>query len=201
MDDVRKFFRIMSGIVGLIDEIASDEFILFAGVFFFVEEDRRLLFFFVFFEDFFTDFPVIDEDIIDRFFSGVLLDHIDEVFHAEVIRLTVLRHDVADIDDLRTSLTECLTHAVSEEIWDDTRIEIARSEDDVVTIDDDLASLRVDVIFSHDKCFAYRYRGIMLRLVDICLSDDSLSILELDTELDVLRRHGDDFPLDIEHVG
>lgn len=52
----------------------------------------------------------IHEYVIDLALSDVFLDDIHEILHLEIVRLPVLGHDIADIDDLRVGVVDRLPY-------------------------------------------------------------------------------------------
>lgn len=182
--------------------IAFDDFVGFVSKFGKVGNLYGLLVFEfpVSFDESFSNRCVIDENIINSMLSDIFLDNSDEILDLEVIRLSMFCHDIAYIEYLRIWFVDGLSNTIDEEIGDDARIEIARTDDDIIRIEQSLSGSWIEFAATDKERIADREIRIVLRDIDIGLSDDLRAIFEGDAELDVIECHRDDFPSDIEHL-
>lgn len=180
--------RVMADVVLVIDDIALEDFIrlrLKESSFFDFER------FFIFFclilrDDFFADMTVIYDHVVEFSRVDVVLDRIDEINNFHIGRLATLRHRVTDIDDLGLGFIKGFTHPSGEEVRDDTRIEISRSNDDIVSIQDSLSCSRIEGSgIAFEPCLddilvdiMRSSSGIFIRYVDIFFSDDHCTVFK-----------------------
>lgn len=142
---------------GSIDEITLDDFISFAferGVIFDFE-GFFALFSFIACHDVLGDFAVIRDDIVELPGIDIALDRIDEVDDFHIRRLTTLRHRIYDVDDLPGRRMEGFAHSFTEEIGYYSRIEVSRSDDDIVGILYRFTGTRIEIPFIADEPSVY----------------------------------------------
>ena len=134
---------------------------------------------------------------VDRAASRMLHNRLRMHGGCIAVRLTGLRHDIADVDLECAALSELLRDAIHEKIRHNARIEAAGTED--------------DRIGGADRLKRGRYRGNILRieahaanapghLRDVGLPLDYRSILENRIEAHGLLRGGKYAPLDGENL-
>lgn len=163
---------------------------------------------FVFFYDLIGYDAIIHDHVVELSGVDIFLDSIYEVDHFHIRRLTTFGHSIADIDDLRMTPSEGSSHTDTEEIRDECREKISRSEDDIVCFEESLLSVRIQISYFTDEPgiddilvdIMGSREVIFRRDIDIFLSDDLCSIFESYREVDIFERHGDDSPLHIEHL-
>jgi hypothetical protein len=91
---------------------------------------------FIFGDDLFWYGTIIHYHIVELSWVDIALDRIDKVYDFHIGRLSTFGHCITDIDDFCIRLIEGFTHTFREEIGHYTRIEIARTDDDVVSFED-----------------------------------------------------------------
>ena len=167
-----------------------------------------ILFYFVFEKGICIDMSIVDYSIVELARIDISLDSIDEVDHFHIGSLTSLGHCIADIDDLYFTFTEGFFHACAEQVGNYTRIEIARPDDDVVSIQDGFSGIGIDITLRPYEPgigdilidIMSPFSWIFIGDIDIFLSYDLSAIVESDSQIDILECHRDDTTPYIEHL-
>lgn len=145
----------MSDIVSRsVDEITFDHLVSFSAkegwIFDF---EWFFIFFFILFYDIFGNLCAISDHVVELTWIDEFFDRVYEIDDFHIRRFPTFSHSITNVDDLSARFMECFTHPFREEIRDDARIEISRTDDDVVSIKNRLTSARIDIaLVSFEPC-------------------------------------------------
>lgn len=159
-------------------------------------------------DDILRNSPIVHDDIVELAWFDISFYCLYKINNLHVGCLTALGHRITDVDDLSVTRVECLAHTLTEEIRDDTRIEISRPDDDRVSFGDGLFCTRIEVsrivlepgidnILVDIVC---TFEVIFLGYVYVFFSYYHCSILESHCEVDILECHRYDTTAHIEHI-
>lgn len=193
----------MTDIIILIHHVAFDYFVWSIRKYAHISDSYRLLVFFlsVFQCEVFFYRSVIDEHIVDFIFSYVFLDDIHKVFYLEIVCLPVLGHDIANIDDFCLRLLYCFSHTLSKQVWNDARIEIPGTDDDIIRVDQNFLGAGIELSAADQECIADFEITVVFWYIYIGFTDYLGSVFEYDSELGIIEGNGDNFSAHLKHLG
>ncbi len=145
----------MSDIVSRsVDEVTFDHLVSFSTKECWIFDfEWFFIFFFIFFYDIFWNLSAICDDVVELTRIDKFFDRVYEIDDFHIGGLSTFGHSVTHVDDFSTRFMECFAHPFREEIRDDARIEISRTDDDIVSIKYRLTSARIDIAFiSFEPC-------------------------------------------------
>jgi hypothetical protein len=199
---VTEFLRIVPNEIDLAREISFHDFIRFVPKLRKIANPYRGFAFllFVFLSEFVADSSIVRDYEVDHSFACVFLDYVHEVRDREAGRFAMLGHDVADVDDLGRRLPECFLHSFCQEVRYDAGIQVARTDDHIVGIDDRFTGAWIEFAASGEIGVRDHEIRIVLRYVDIGLSVDRFPVFESNHQLRIVEGYGDDFARYVEHL-